>query len=83
MDGGVLSTVNSNDRSIVGLLMLAHGMVHTYELSIPILVAIWLVEFPVSTAALGAVVSIGYALLRKRVPAVVDWLTRTTRRQRG
>lgn len=37
-------------------------MVHTYELSIPILVAIWLVEFPVSTAVLGAVVSIGYAL---------------------
>ena len=37
-------------------------MVHTYELSIPILVAIWLVEFPVSTAILGAVVSIGYAL---------------------
>ncbi|WP_233516950.1 hypothetical protein [Haloferax sp. Atlit-6N] len=39
--------MNSNDRSIVALVMLAHGMVHTYELSIPIFVLIWLTEFDV------------------------------------
>nr|WP_267620275.1 MFS transporter [Halobium salinum] len=52
--------------------MLAHGMVHTYELSIPIFVTIWLTEFdtidllvtqlPVTTATVGAVVTVGYAL---------------------
>ncbi|MFC6725793.1 MFS transporter, partial [Halobium palmae] len=52
--------------------MLAHGMVHTYELSIPIFVTIWLTEFdsidllvtqlPVTTATVGAVVTGGYAL---------------------
>ena len=72
MDDGVLSTVNSNDRSIVGLLMLAHGMVHTYELSIPIFVTIWLAEFDVialagfevgvTQATLGLVVTAGYGL---------------------
>ena len=54
--------MNNNSRSVVLFTGISHAMVHTYELSIPILVAIWLVEFPVSTAALGAVVSIGYAL---------------------
>jgi MFS family permease len=64
--------VNGNDRSIVGLVMGAHAMVHTYELSIPILVSVWLVEFdtvsvlstdfPVNAATLGVVVSAGYAL---------------------
>jgi MFS family permease len=64
--------VNPNDRSIVGLLMLAHGMVHTYELSIPIFVTIWLAEFDVialagfevgvTQATLGLVVTAGYGL---------------------
>jgi MFS family permease len=64
--------VNRNDRSIVALLSLAHGMVHTYELSIPIFVSIWLVEFSavdlgftqigVTTATLGVVVTAGYGL---------------------
>ncbi|WP_138004769.1 MFS transporter [Halalkalirubrum salinum] len=54
--------MDRNSRSIVVFTSVSHAMVHTYELSIPILVAIWLVEFPVSTAVLGAVVSIGYAL---------------------
>ena len=54
--------MDGNSRSIVLFTGVSHAMVHTYELSIPILVAIWLVEFPVSTAILGAVVSIGYAL---------------------
>ncbi|MBB6646277.1 MFS transporter [Halobellus ruber] len=52
--------------------MLAHAMVHTYELSIPILVSIWLVEFEVlplgvtqlevTAATLGVVVTAGYGL---------------------
>ncbi|WP_170864781.1 MFS transporter [Halogranum amylolyticum] len=52
--------------------MLAHGMVHTYELSIPIFITIWLdqyevidlglAQFPVNQATLGAVVTGGYAL---------------------
>ncbi|MFB6267166.1 MAG: MFS transporter [Halodesulfurarchaeum sp.] len=54
--------MNRNDRSIVGLAMVAHGMVHTYELSIPILMTIWLDTFQVSPGQLGLVVSIGYAL---------------------
>jgi MFS family permease len=64
--------MNGNDRSITGLVMLAHGMVHTYELSIPIFVSIWLAEFDtlhfaglevgVTQATLGVVVTAGYAL---------------------
>jgi len=64
--------MNGNDRSIVGLVMVAHGMVHTYELSIPIFVSIWLAEFDVlriagmelavTQATLGLVVTAGYAL---------------------
>ena len=52
--------------------MLAHGMVHTYELSIPIFITIWLdqyevidlglAQFPVNQATLGAVVTAGYGL---------------------
>ncbi|AZH26434.1 MFS transporter [Haloplanus aerogenes] len=64
--------MNGNDRSIVGLVMLAHGMVHTFELSIPIFVSIWLAEFDVlrvagmevavTQATLGLLVTAGYAL---------------------
>ncbi len=64
--------MNANDRSIVGLVMAAHAMVHTYELSIPVLIPIWLVEFevldlglwqgPVNEATLGALVAVGYGL---------------------
>jgi len=54
--------LNSNDRSIVGVAMLAHAMVHTYELSIPILLTVWLDVFQVTEATIGLVVSLGYAL---------------------
>ena len=54
--------MNSNDRAIVALTSLGHGMVHTYELSIPILMTLWLTEFEASTAVLGALVSVGYGL---------------------
>lgn len=52
--------------------MIAHGLVHTYEMAIPLFVVVWLVEFEtialgpvqvaVSTASIGAVVTIGYGL---------------------
>lgn len=51
-----------NDRAIVALTSVGHGMVHTYELSIPILMTLWLAEFDVSTAVLGGIVAIGYGL---------------------
>ncbi|MHB9285828.1 MFS transporter [Halobacteriales archaeon Cl-PHB] len=54
--------MKGNDRSIVGLVMMAHAMVHTYELSIPIFVSIWLTEFPVTEAQLGLLVTGGMAL---------------------
>jgi MFS family permease len=69
---GKSGSVNSNDRSIVGLVMMAHAMVHTYELSIPVLVPIWLAEFetidllflqlPVNAATVGGLVAVGYGL---------------------
>ncbi|WP_313695946.1 MFS transporter [Halorarum halobium] len=52
--------------------MLAHGMVHTYELSIPIFIPVWLdafdvislgpVELAVTSATLGVLVTVGYGL---------------------
>ncbi|MXV60506.1 MFS transporter [Natronorubrum sp. JWXQ-INN-674] len=42
--------------------MAGHGLVHTYEMSIPILMTIWLLEFSVTAAVLGLVVTIGYGL---------------------
>ncbi|MFB6174004.1 MAG: MFS transporter [Halobacteriales archaeon] len=54
--------MNGNDRAIVSLVTVAHAMVHTYELSIPVLVTVWLDAFPVSTATMGLVTAAGYAL---------------------
>ncbi len=54
--------MDGNSRSVVAFTGVSHALVHTYELSIPILVVIWLTEFPVSTAALGAAVAAGYGL---------------------
>lgn len=54
--------MNGNDRSIVGLVSVAHGLVHTYEWAIPILMTRWLIEFDATTALFGAVVAVGYAL---------------------
>ncbi|MFC6906458.1 MFS transporter [Halalkalicoccus tibetensis] len=55
--------MNDNDRSITGFTMLAHGTFHTYELSIPLFVVIWLDVFDVSAFVLGVVVSLGYGLI--------------------
>lgn len=54
--------MNTNDRSIVALVMVAHGMVHTYELSIPIFMTAWMAEYGISEAALGTLVGVGYFL---------------------
>ncbi len=54
--------MNDNDRSIVAFASLSHAIVHTYELSIPIFVVVWLTEFPATRAVLGTVVAVGYAL---------------------
>lgn len=64
--------MNSNDRAITALVMLAHGAVHTYEMAIPLFVVVWLTEFEViglgvaqfdvTTATVGAIVTVGYGL---------------------
>ncbi|RKD88034.1 MFS transporter [Halopiger aswanensis] len=55
--------MDENDRSIAGFTMLAHGIFHTYELSIPLFIVIWLNVFDVSAFVLGVVVSVGYGLI--------------------
>jgi MFS family permease len=54
--------VTANDRSIVQLVMVGHALVHTYELSIPIFMTVWLSAFGVTEAALGTLVGAGYVL---------------------
>ena len=64
--------MNRNDRAITGLVMLAHATVHTYELSLPLLLLVWaeefaalsiplVGEFPATAFVLGAVLTAGYA----------------------
>ncbi|WP_331232997.1 MFS transporter [Natronorarus salvus] len=55
--------LDDNDRSITVFTALAHGVFHTYELSIPIFIVIWLDVFDVSAAVLGLVVGLGYGLI--------------------
>ena len=54
--------MNPNDRSIVTLVMVGHGLVHTYELSIPIFMTVWLSELGIAEATLGGIVGAGYFL---------------------
>lgn len=64
--------MNSNDRAITGLVMLAHALVHTYELSLPILLIVWQARFEViavplvgtfavTSFVMGVVLTFGYA----------------------
>lgn len=55
--------MDDNDRSITSFTMLAHGVFHTYELSIPIFIVIWLDVFDVSALVLGLIVGAGYGLI--------------------
>jgi MFS family permease len=52
----------SDDRQIIGITTVSHASVHTYELSIPILMVAWSEEFAVTPATLGVIVGVGYAL---------------------
>jgi MFS family permease len=53
--------LNSNDRAIMRFTMLGHGLVHWFELSIPIFLVAWQEEFAVSTTLVGLIVALGYA----------------------
>jgi MFS family permease len=54
--------LNDNDRAIASFTMLGHGLVHWFELSIPIFLVVWREEFPdVSLAFIGLIVALGYA----------------------
>lgn len=57
-----MASLGSNDRSIVTVTALGHALVHTYELSLPILMTIWLEELTTTRAELGLIVGLGYAL---------------------
>ena len=54
--------MDTNDRSIVGFVMISHSMVHIYELSVPILLTVWLVELSTTAAVLGTAAAVGYGL---------------------
>ncbi|MFD1571677.1 MFS transporter [Halorubrum laminariae] len=60
--------MNTNDRALVQFTALAHGLFHTYELSIPLFVGLWMAEFGVSAAVIGAVVSVGYGVIGVGAP---------------
>jgi MFS family permease len=53
--------LNPNDQAIARFTMLGHGVVHWFELSIPIFLVTWHSSFDVTLATLGFVVSLGYA----------------------
>ena len=55
--------MDGNDRRIAAFTSLGHASFHTYELSIPVFVAIWLDAFSASPALLGTVVAVGYGLI--------------------
>jgi len=54
--------MNRNDRRITAFVMLGHAMFHTYELVIPIFVAIWLDVFSATELFFGVIVGTSYAL---------------------
>lgn len=54
--------MDSDERRIVSFTAVSHGLVHTYELSIPILLTVWVAEFSTTAAMLGLVVTVGYGL---------------------
>jgi MFS family permease len=52
---------DANDRSIAAFTMLGHGLVHWFEMSIPILLVVWLRVFPESVTFVGLIVALGFA----------------------
>jgi len=55
-------SMDSAEQRIVAFTAGSHGLVHTYELSIPILLTVWVGEFSTTAAVLGLVVTVGYGL---------------------
>ena len=55
--------MDANDRRLATFAALGHATFHTYELSIPVFVAVWLHAFPVTPAGIGTVVAVGYGLV--------------------
>ena len=53
--------MDDNDRSIAVFTMLGHGLVHWFEMSIPIFLVAWRETFEVSFLLIGLVVALGYA----------------------
>ncbi|WIV66000.1 MFS transporter [Natrialbaceae archaeon AArc-T1-2] len=53
--------LSDNDRSIAAFTVVAHALVHWFELAVPILLVVWLAEFEVSMTLVGVVVALGYA----------------------
>ena len=53
--------MNDNDQSIAAFTMLGHGLVHWFEMSIPIFLVVWLDVFPESVALVGLIIALGYA----------------------
>jgi hypothetical protein len=67
--------MDGNDRSIAAFTMLGHGLVHWFEMSIPIFLVAWGSAFDASLVLRRLVVALGYAplgltLRRSWVPAV-------------
>jgi len=60
--------MDANDRGLVKFTALAHALFHTYELSIPLFIGVWMAEFDASAALLGTVVGAGYALVGVGAP---------------
>lgn len=54
--------MDAAERRIVAFAAGSHGLVHTYELSIPILLTVWIAEFSTTAATLGLMVTVGYGL---------------------
>jgi MFS family permease len=53
--------MDANDRSIAAFTMLGHGLVHWFEMSIPIFLVAWGSAFDASLVLRGLVVALGYA----------------------
>ncbi|MCK8826111.1 MFS transporter [Fuchsiella alkaliacetigena] len=53
--------MDKNEKLILGITMLAHGLVHGYMLTIPLLVPLWMQEWAITEATIGLIVTAGYA----------------------
>jgi len=54
--------MDGNERSIVGVTMVGHALVHTFELSIPVLIPVWIEQFGLTPSTIGLIAGAGYAL---------------------